>query len=54
MLQLQEMTNNPTLTTAPIDREHLMGSVRFQAVRISMSNRINRATIPINWMSLII
>lgn len=43
-----------TLTTAATDREHLLGSVRYQVVRISMSTRINKATRPISWMSLMI
>jgi len=45
---------NCTLTTAPTDREHLTGSVRFQAVRTRMSTRISRATMPISWMSRMI
>ena len=54
---LHSLTESPldsTLTTAPTDREHLMGSVRFQVVRASMSTRINKATMPISWMSRMI
>lgn len=50
----ESVSLNSTLTTAAADREHLMGSARFQAVRTSVSTMISSATMPISWMSRMI